>query len=98
MLQTSVLPLPYYFIILSHWFVVQTVLPFTARHYSSCYFPTAANKASVLHIHRKQLTSALKNKVDIGQQSEKNMFKIQQNWIQCEVSPGYIFHPMHPPL
>ncbi len=96
MLQTSVLPLPY-FIILSHWFVVQTVLPFTARHYSSCYFPTAANKASVLHIHGKQLTSALKNKVDIGQQSEKNMFKIQQNWIQCEVSPGYIFHLMHPP-
>ncbi len=72
MLQTSVLPLPYYFIILSRWFVVQTVLPFTARHYSSCYFPTAANKASVLHIHGKQLTDS----------DWLSMFLLFKSWIK----------------
>ncbi len=29
------------------------------------YFPTAANEQAALHIHRKRLTSTLKNKVDM---------------------------------
>ncbi len=48
----------------TQWFVVQTVLPFTALYYSSRYVPTAANEPEVSHIYRKQQTSALKNKVD----------------------------------
>ncbi len=60
--------LNHYFNVLSqlwtHWFVVQTVLSFTALCYSSPYFPTAANEQEVSHIDRKRLTSALKNKVD----------------------------------
>ncbi len=43
-------------------FVVQ-FLSFTAL-YSSRYFTTAANELEILHIHRKRLTSELKNKVD----------------------------------
>ncbi len=43
--------LSYYFNVLSqlwsHWFVVQTVLPFTARCYSPCYLPIAANESEV---------------------------------------------------
>ncbi len=46
--------LPYYFNALSylwkHCFVVQTVLPFTSRCYSSRYFPIAANEPEVLPI------------------------------------------------
>ncbi len=38
-------------------------LLFTARCYSSGYFPIAANEPEASHIHRKQLTSTLKNKV-----------------------------------
>ncbi len=30
-----------------HWFVVNTVLPFTARCYSSLYFPIVANESEV---------------------------------------------------
>ncbi len=37
---------------------------FTVLCYSSRYFSTAANDPVISHIHRKQLTSALKNKVD----------------------------------
>lgn len=43
---------------------MQKVLPFTARCSSSRYFPIAANEPEVSHIHRKWLTSVLKNKVD----------------------------------
>ncbi len=43
---------------------MQTVLPFTALCYSSRYFPAVANEPEVLQIHRKRLTSMLKNKVD----------------------------------
>ncbi len=45
---------------------MQTVLPFTALFYSSRYFPTAANEPEVSHIHRKRLTSVLKNNVDMA--------------------------------
>ncbi len=37
------------------------VLPSTAL---SRYFPTTANEPDVSHMHRQQLTSVLKNKVD----------------------------------
>ncbi len=43
---------------------MQTVLSFTALWYSSHYFPATANEPEVSHIHRKQLTSVLKNNVD----------------------------------
>ncbi len=43
---------------------MQTFLWFTALSYCSRYVPTAANEPKVSHIHRKRLTSALKNKVD----------------------------------
>lgn len=46
-----------------HWFAVQVVLPFTARCCSCRYI--AANHLEVSHeIQRKQLYSALQNKVD----------------------------------
>ncbi len=44
---------------------MRTILPFTALCYSSFYNPIAANEVEVLHIHRKRLTSMLKNKVDM---------------------------------
>ncbi len=40
---------------------MQTVWLFIAR-----YFPTAANEPEFSHIHRKRLTSALKNKLDMS--------------------------------
>ncbi len=40
-----------------------TILQFTALY--SFYIPIAANEVEVLHIHRKRLTSMLKNKVDM---------------------------------
>ncbi len=66
LLQTGV---SYYIILMygldyEHWFVEQTVLPFTALRYSSRYFPTAANEPEILHMHRKWLISALKNQAD----------------------------------
>ncbi len=33
-----------YYLNYEHWFIVQTVLQFTARRYSSRYFPTSANE------------------------------------------------------
>uniref|UniRef100_A0A9J8AAT0 Coatomer subunit zeta n=1 Tax=Cyprinus carpio carpio TaxID=630221 RepID=A0A9J8AAT0_CYPCA len=42
--------------------VVCSANSFAALCYSSRYFPTAANQPEVSHIHRKWLTSALKNK------------------------------------
>lgn len=44
--------------------VVCHILLFTVLCYSSRYLPIAANASKVLHIHRKYLTSTLKNKVD----------------------------------
>ncbi len=43
--------------------LVYSANSFTALCYS-CYFPTAANEPKVSHIHRKQITSVLKNKED----------------------------------
>ncbi len=34
-------------------------------NYYSLYFPTAANEPEISHINKKQLTSELKNKVDV---------------------------------
>ncbi len=51
--------------------LVQTVLPFTELHYSSHNFSTAANEPEVSHIHRKWLTSVLKNKVDNNNKAKK---------------------------
>ncbi len=41
---------------------MQTVLPFSARCYSSGYFSTGLINRKVSHIHRKCLTSVLKKK------------------------------------
>ncbi len=52
-----------YYLNYEQMFVVQTVLPFTARCSSTHYFPTAANEPEVSHIHTKWHISVLKNKV-----------------------------------
>ncbi len=45
-----------------YWYVVEPQSLQLTVHI--LYFPTAANEPEVLHIHRKRLTSTLKNKED----------------------------------